>query len=135
MKIDKCQVSIRIKNADGVKVTTPVAEAEYKVYDTVEEAVADLGPARTVEILNVQVKTLAMNDTRDRERVKRGLGEPSKTALKNQALARIDTPTMIAALTANPGRNPQDVLAELIAQEIKKIEAEHASGAGEDDND
>lgn len=70
--------------ATGKKVTKEVGQATYPIFDLVDEAVDQLGAEKTLELINAQVRTNEMNRIRGLAR-----GGPSKTLLKNKAIARI----------------------------------------------
>lgn len=140
MKIGKATVNVRLPNAQGVKVTTPVGEAQFKIYETVDEAVDDLGSERLLEILNIQIKTLAMNELRDLHRP----GEPSKTALRNEAQSRITTEQIQTAMqeAIAAGRPPLEAVEDLIKATVDLIKAERANkvaamaaAAGDDEDE
>ena len=76
---------MKTKVADVKSKQNKVGECEYKVYDSVDEAIEDLGEASALNMLNAQVRTNAMNQARAL-----ATGKPGKKALYNQAIAEID---------------------------------------------
>lgn len=79
MRTDKKEVKARIQSKSQI-----VGVAEFEIYETVAEAVDHLGEEELLSLLNAQVKTNAMNKTRQAATV-----GPSKKALRAQATAEI----------------------------------------------
>jgi hypothetical protein len=61
-----------------------VGEVKFNHYETVAEAQHDLGDEKLLKLLNVQVKTSAMNDHR-----RKFMPQEGKQALRNKAIARV----------------------------------------------
>jgi hypothetical protein len=93
-----------------------VGMAEYKIYDSVAECVQDIGEKETLETLNTQLKTFAMNRVRAD-----ATGKPSKAKLEGMALDRL-LQTDIAKLQAVAG-DPA-ARQKLIDDTVVVIEAE-----------
>lgn len=72
-------VKMRVNNE-----TKLVGTATYPIYDAIQEAIDSIGEAKTLELLNAQTRTNEMNRVRGLAR-----GGPSKTHLRNQALATL----------------------------------------------
>jgi len=127
MKISTAEVSYRKKNPDGTTVTEKLGDCQYNEYDSIDEAVADLGPTKALEILQIQVKTLAMNNFRDAKRP----GGMSKTALRNEANARITSEEMVAQIQSYAARGlaAAKAIEDLIEAKIAEIQAEQGQAA------
>lgn len=123
MKFEKEVVSYRKKGEDGKAVTTPLGDCQFKVYETAEEALSDLGEVKMLGILNTQVKTLAMNEFRDANRP----GGMSKSALRNQILAGLDVTEWTKKIGeyVAAGKSPQQATDDLVAEKMAEYEAEN----------
>lgn len=62
-----------------------VGIATFPIYESFQEVLDDLGEEKALELINAQVRTNEMNRVRSMNRP----GAPTKTALKNKALASI----------------------------------------------
>ncbi len=89
MKRGTHPVKIRAKDENG-KVTgsKEVGTAVFDIYDSVGEALDNLGEAKTLEMINAQNRTNELNKVRGVNRP----GGMSKTALRNKALLAITGP-------------------------------------------
>lgn len=107
MKTDKATVHLKEK---------PVGEATFKIYDSLEEAGADMGTATALKVLNTQVKTRAMNDFRKSFEPKE-----TKTAIRNKAMLMI-TLDEFKSIQGDQAR-----LDEVINKYVAQIENEKAA--------
>lgn len=115
MKAGTHPVYIRTKGADGKKVRESVGLAEFPIYDAVDECVEAQGDAKTLELLNAQIRTNALNNLRA---LKRPGGAPSKTALRAKALPLI-SPDEWVAIAGDPVKIEAKIL-----EKIDQIKAE-----------
>jgi len=110
-----------------------VGQATYNVYDNLQEAVENVGESKALELINIQEKTNALNQVRQA-----AVGKPSKSALKQKALAMIS----IEEFTSVAG--DPTALDNLVSKKVAELEAEAAAnplptadadeGEGEDDD-
>lgn len=128
MKTESHPVKVRkLNEATGEKESVQVGIATYPVYDSVAEAIDDVGEDKVLELLNAQTRTNELNRVR-------GLSRPggiSKTALRNEAISRIT-----AEQWQSVAGNPQAITAliDKVAEEIRE-EKMSAAGGNDDDND
>jgi len=111
-----------------------VGIAEFPVYDSIEEALQDLGNEAVLTLVNTQAKTNAMNEVRAAATQK-----PSKARIKELAFQKI-TPDEFASVAGDQAR-----INELIAKKEAEVEAEleaararvaaAAQQAGDDEED
>lgn len=114
MKTETQDVSMRVNGQTKV-----VGTATYAEYDSVSEAIDNVGEEKCLEFINAQVRTNAMN--RKRGEVRNG---PGKKALQAKALASI-TPEEWAQLAGNP-----DAIQTKIEAKMAELEAEVLETAG-----
>ena len=95
-----------------------VGVATYPEYVSTEEAVADQGEAKTVEQINAQVRTNAMNVVRNA-----AVGRPSKKKLLRKARAAI-TVEEFTSVQGDP-----DAIDALVEQKAREL---LDAGEGED---
>lgn len=120
-------VKIREAGPDGKKVSREVGIATYAEYDTVAEALDNLGEEKTLELINSQARTNELNRVR-------GLNRPggiSKTALRNEAMQVI---TGAEWMSVAGDKAKMDALIEAKMEEIK-AEKISSNGGGADDSD
>lgn len=128
MKRGEHPVKVReLDQATGQKVSKQVGIANFPIYDSVAEAIDDVGEDKVLELVNAQTRTNELNRVR-------GLSRPggvSKTALRNKAITMV-TPEEWAQVAGNP----QAIEALLEAKmEIAKAEILAAGGGDDEDND
>lgn len=83
---------MQVCTADVKSKSKVVGQASYKKYDSVAEAVQDMGEEDILSLINAQVKTNAMNLTRAG-----AVGMPTKEQIRLMAMARITTDEFAAA--------------------------------------
>ena len=129
MKSENQEVRIRSKNAQGVMESRVVGIATYPVFDSVDEAVGEIGEEKVRELINAQARTNEMNRVRGLNRP----GGASKTLLRNKALARITAEEFVecagdeSAINALIEKHMEAVREELLAGQ--------PVGVGADDED
>lgn len=106
----------------GPATTTPLGTCQFKIYETVDEAVQDLGETKLLSVLNTQVKTFAMNDYRDANRP----GGETKTAIKNRIIASIPSEEWTRVITEylQAGKTPQQAIDDLVAERLEAMSTE-----------
>ncbi len=97
MKPGSHPVKIREVGPDGKKASKIVGNAEFPIYDSVAEALDEIGESKTLELINAQVRTNELNRVRALHRP----GGVSKTALRNKALTMI-TPSEWQSVAGDP---------------------------------
>ncbi len=125
-------VKIR-KKVDGKVVgSEEVGVANFQEFDSVGEAIQELGDAKTLELINAQNRTNALNDLRSKNRP----GSLSKTALRNIAISKMEASDWQQVAAAAADGTSQSVLENILAAKIASIQAERqASGVDEGDDD
>ena len=90
-----------------------VGEAKFPIFDSIEEAVQQLGEKDCVDLLNSQVKTNEQNTIRAEK-----TGKPSKAAITQKAVLSITAEELQGCI------GDQDKLSALIASKEAEIRAE-----------
>ncbi len=96
-----------------------VGTAVYPIWDTLEEAVAEVGESKVLEFTNAQIKTNRANQLRQSIS-----GKPSRANLMEQALSRADFEVMKGMA------GDKAAIANYMAGLIAEIEKERAEQAG-----
>lgn len=115
---------VRIRDNGVSKV---VGTATYPKYETVSEALSDIGEPKVLENLNAQVRTNEMNRVRALAR-----NGPSSKTMQTEALKRISADEFAACA------GDFEAIQKLIEAKIEIIRAEHKAalmGAGGQDDD
>ncbi len=126
------------KQTDVKSKSQVVGQAEYAVYDSVQEAAEHLGVEKALELINAQVRTNAMNEVRGS-----ATGKPSKKKLREAAQVRA-TPEQWASVAGDSVaiENMLVVIEQTITAELEQQQAATAAtaapvddGADDDDDD
>ena len=127
MKFETHPVKVR-KKVDGKVVgSVEVGTANYKVYDSVGEAIDDLGEAQTLSLLNAQCRTNELNRVRGENRP----GGMSKTALRNKAIAEM-TPADWAEVAGDAAKIEAKLAEKMVA--IQAAAPDGGDTDGDEDN-
>lgn len=117
------QKSTEVKSKQNV-----VGEATYMEYENVAEAVAAIGEATILTLINAQIRTNAMNQVRAG-----AVGKPSAAAIRMEALASCSTEELVSCA------QDKAKLEELLNRKVAEIKAKQSSpvtaAAAEDDED
>lgn len=128
MKIGTHPVNIRKRDDSGKVIgSTEVGTATFNIYDSVGEAIQEVGEAKVLELLNAQTRTNALNEKRAESRP----GSMSKTAMRNKAIGLLTPEDYMTVAQAGP--NAQATLENLIAAKVAEIAASQPTK--EDEND
>lgn len=130
MKYGTAPVKIRKKDESGKVIgSTEVGTANYEIFDSPGEAIAHLGEAKVLELINAQNRTNELNRVRGDNRP----GGMSKTAMRNRAIAEMSTEDW--QTVAGAGADSPKVLENLLAAKIAAIQAAQPTKAQEEDDD
>jgi hypothetical protein len=97
-----------------------VGTAEFPIYDTVDEAVAELGENTLLSYVNAQVKTTRANQLRQAVS-----GKPSKASLMMEAMSIAD-PSVLQEMAGDTAR-----IRDYIEGLVKELENKQQALAGE----
>ena len=114
-KMQTIEAKVRGRVGDAEKAKE-LGSVTIPVYETLDEAIADVGEGKILALYNKQSKTDIMNNFRQQY-----TGKPKKDAIRAEALSRI-TPEEFAAC----GGDSTEIVA-LMAQKSEEVEAEYAA--------